>query len=282
MSFLIRSLSTGSTQDSSNILESLIRYLEQRASSQSGWSGRTSELWTNSDATSAALLSIVLRRWSNDIQCVLIPIQRTSMAYFTRLFASPQHLDRIAKLMLALNMGANAMVDKINSKQLVVSTLCSADFWELGHVRGWSERSLRSLKMNFDCISDAVLRVIDKGTAFLDELTLDKALDDYNRNDNLEMIVVDRVQLDAVDKSFRFLLYAPMEYVTRPIRANLYRRALVADVLIHSQANHSGDGSVLDLVSSVRSFAARMATKQPVCQSVLSQVLKSYDSFIIT
>jgi hypothetical protein len=100
-------------------------------------------------------------------------------------------------------------------------------------------------------------------TAFLDEFKLQNVLDMAN-SEKKKKLDVDLSKFNRLGMIFRFLLRAPTEYIPRPVRIELYRRAMVADVLVDLQAKEEDAQPMWILSTFLRSFMLRSGMEQQV------------------
>jgi hypothetical protein len=109
---------------------------------------------------------------------------------------------------------------------IAIRTLQSAQFWELPNFRSWFfVHSLWKLLHVSDYIG-AIISLLEEETAQIDSLDLHSVL----MQKAITHAVVEKV--DRALPSYWVLQYVPIEYLNRPSRANLVRRAVVCDVVL--------------------------------------------------
>ncbi|KAH6917636.1 Urb2/Npa2 family-domain-containing protein [Coprinopsis sp. MPI-PUGE-AT-0042] len=191
------------------IFEPILMHIEagNASSEDMGWSGQPHELSSSSarpSTLSLALLHLVLERWLPTIDAL------ASSEQLSRLVATIAHLPLLGSLVYQ----AQDQTGQLLPHHLLLRTLRSAQFWELGNLRtALTDYLLVTTKAMETSPSDAPSATASK-----------KKSKSKSCSSSLE---------STTTATFQLLLFFPVECFTKACRADLVKRALAADRRLH-------------------------------------------------
>ncbi|THH21561.1 hypothetical protein EW146_g35 [Bondarzewia mesenterica] len=242
------------------VTDAALTYLERYLSSynldSASWPGRSSQLEFEGDGrifAAVGLLRLVLDRWLAVIEIYGFAAQRERLMEI--LFSISSNLSSIAPSGLLM------------PTSILLEALRSADFWEKVNIRA------------------ALLATVNSRTSALDGVDVAQALSQTGkkRKKSSTNTHATEDQIRKAEGAYKFLLYAPNEYLTRSSRSDLLKRAIALDVVLGVSPRPETESIII----ATRAFLLRIFTfmgtaDHPIVQWIaeyLQHIFESTSSF---